>query len=131
MLPTICARHSSLRPGGRSPGTARHSLFLNPGGAALQATQVVKLGPADRAAAGDFQRVNQGRIERENPLDANAAAGGPAHGEVGRGAVAVLAANYHSLKGLNTLSLAFSDAEIDPHRVSGAKVRDFGVAFRF
>ena len=58
-----------------APGPAGDGLFLDARGAALQATQVVELGPADSAPAGDLKGLNQRGVEGEDSLHADAAAG--------------------------------------------------------
>ncbi len=49
------------------------SLFVNARGLSFAAAQIIKLGATHRALFLDFDRVNDWRMERENPLDADSA----------------------------------------------------------
>ena len=106
-------------------------LFLDTGGPPLQSSQVVKLGAAHRALPCDFQRINQWRVEREDSLNANAAACDSPNSEVGCRTGAILTANNNALEGLHALPVPFADAEVNPHRIPRAKSGELGTVFRF
>ena len=121
-------RNVSLLAGSLTTRAARHGFFLDAGCPALQTAQVVELGTAHSAATSYFQGFDQRRVKREYALYANSAASHAAHGKVGRWSGSVLAPYYHALKGLDTLTVAFSDSEVDPDSVAGAKIRNVRIA---
>src|SRR5690606_23024736 len=83
--------------------------------------KVIKLGATNLALAANFDRVEHGRVKRENPLDAFAE-GQLSHGETlvqpGPGA-----RDAKALEGLDALALALLDLHIDAQRVAGREVR--------
>ena len=82
----------------------------------------------DRAVAGDLERLDERGIEREYALDADAG-GDAAHGEVGRGSLAVAEAYDHALEGLDALALALADAEVHADGIACGESRNAGVGF--
>jgi hypothetical protein len=117
---------SSLGLGGAA--TLRRVQLLDAGGASLQTTEVVQLGAADRTIAGDFERLDQWRVNREDTLDADAP-GNPAHRKVGGGTLAIAEANHDALECLDALAFALTDTEIDANGVAGGELRNSGVGF--
>src|SRR5258708_79535 len=83
---------------------------------------VIELGAAHVAFALELDRVDQRGIGLEGALDA-LARGHLAHGERGIDA-AVLLGDHHALVGLDSLALAFNDADVDDHRVARGKLGD-------
>src|SRR5262249_43482691 len=87
---------------------------------AAQAAQIIELGPADLAAADDFDRVDQRRIDREDALDA-LAIGDLADREAFLKAAAV-AADADAFIGLDAFAGAFDHLDIDTNRVARAEI---------
>jgi hypothetical protein len=110
---------------------AAGSTLFNPGGPSVKAPQIVQLGPAHCPASGDFQGINQRRVQGKYSLDTHPAAGDSPYGEVGGGAAAIHTSDYYTLEGLDAFPVSFADAEVDLYGVSWPKVRDLRVAFGF
>ena len=99
----------------RMTGTCADLLF-DLGGLAGAAAQVEQLGPAHLAVTDDLHLLNEGRVDGEHALHADAV-GSAADGE-GLGDAAVLLGDHSALEGLDALALAFLDANGDPNGVT-------------
>ena len=91
-------------------------------GLARAAPQVVELGAADTAIAGDFDLVDPGGVDEERSLDADAVGGDAADREVLVDPTAA-AADHHALEDLNTLAVALDHLRMHANGVSGAELR--------
>ena len=94
-------------------------LFFDLGGLAEAVAEVVELRTADLAAANDVNLLDERAVDREHTLNANTVRGA-ADGEGLRDA-AMLLGNNGALKSLDTLLVAFLDADGDANGVA-----DFG-----
>src|SRR5579863_5478668 len=98
-------------------------------GFALQAAQVVELGAADAAGADDVDVIDDGRVNREDALDAVAEAD-LADGDGFAEAAGVIAGEYGAFKRLEALFIAFLDFDVDANGIAGAKFGDVGALIR-
>src|SRR5947209_9548823 len=89
---------------------------------AAQLAQVVELRPAYVAAGDQLDVVNDRRVHRERPLDADA----EAHLARGEGLThaAALAPDDHTLEDLDALAVALDHPHMHLHRVARAEIRD-------
>ena len=117
----------SVHRGGLPVGSVGGAL-LDASSAALSAPQVVQLGPTHLALAGYFQRFNERRVERKDPLDADTG-GDAAHGEVGRRPLAMGAPDANALECLHAFPRALADAEVDADGVPRPEFGDALVDF--
>src|SRR3546814_11409077 len=95
----------------------------------MAAAQIIKFHPPHDTATDDGNRIDIGRIERENTLNAFTEADLP-HGEAGaKGPVGTGDTNAFII--LNTGTLTFDDAHADAERVARAEIRNglFGLEF--
>src|SRR5690606_39736669 len=97
--------------------------FGDPGGFAAAVAQVIELGAADAAAADDLDRIDVGRIEREDALDA-LAEGNLADGERRAERVAALAGDADAFVVLHARARAFRHLVADADGVARLEVRD-------
>src|SRR5690606_29126270 len=110
--------------GGLGLGVAGQ-VFLDARLAALEATQVVQLAGADRAAALHLDRVDRGAVALEHALHA-VAVRDLAHGERGVQA-GVLLGDDHAFVGLDALAVAFLDLDVDDDGIAGAEHRQLAL----
>src|SRR3989338_1758154 len=85
--------------------------------------EVVKFGTSHASAHDEFDRLDQRRVEGEDPLDADTV-GDFADGE-GRLEPRSMNLDDRSLKGLDPLLVPFLDQGIDPHTVPRLEVGHF------
>jgi hypothetical protein len=112
----------SGRPGRHSPtGISASDAFLNAGRSAHAVSEIVELGSTDFAASHDLDFLNQGRMQREAALDADAVRN-PPHG-IGFVNARTPAFNDYSFKNLNTLALAFPDFHVNFDGVARSEFR--------
>lgn len=105
-----------------SAGRGTVAALLDASGTTKTATQVVETRAPDGALSYNFDALKTRRVQRKGALHADAMADAT-YGE--RGArPTTLPTNNDALKGLNTLSFTFADAQADTHRISGTKVPD-------
>src|SRR5439155_25164893 len=90
--------------------------FGDAGGAAAALAEVVELRTADRTARGDLDLVDARRVDREDPLHADAV-GSLADGER-LAAPAAAAAEHGALEDLDALLVTLDDAHVHAHRVA-------------
>src|SRR5688500_17732356 len=83
--------------------------------------QVVQLRTTNPAAAHDRDRVDGRRVDREDPLDADAAR--HLADREGLADATALARDAHALEGLQSLLVAFAHAHVHAQRVAGCEIR--------
>ena len=105
------------------PGAA--SVFLDPGGPAVESSEVVQSGAANEATAHHLYGVHHRRVVGKGALDAYAV-GDAAHGERGPRPAASLA-DYRSLERLEPLSVSFPYSDGDLNGVSRTELLYLGV----
>src|SRR5262249_52669559 len=104
-------------------------LLVDAGGLALAPAQVIELGPPDGALPLDLDPVDDGRVEREHPLDADSA-GDLANGE-GLARAAAPPGDHDAGEHLDTLLLALAHLDVHADRVAGRKGRYAALERRF
>jgi len=104
--------------------------LANSGGLAAQFAQVVELGAANVSAGYDFNVLKDGRVDREDPLDADAV-GNLADRERLANA-AVLTADDDALENLDSLLIALDDLDMHFDRITDLERGDiFPHLFKF
>src|SRR5215213_7634146 len=128
-LLALVRRRGALGLAAAAPGGVARVEFLDACGLAAQVAQVVELGAADAAAAYHLDLADDGAVNGEDALDADAEAG-LAHGEGLADAVA-LARDADALERLEALlRLRLLDAHVHAHRVARREVRDVRAPLR-
>jgi hypothetical protein len=94
------------------------------GGATGAATQVVELGAANAAEAGDFDLLDARGVDEEGALDADAVGSNAADGEVLVDST-ITATDYDAFEDLDTLAGTFDDLGVDANGIAGPELRDF------
>lgn len=119
-LATLCgvSFFSSLRSSRCSLGL---DFALNARSFTFEATEVVELGATDAALLNHFELGDFRRRFEENTLDAHAV--GVLANREGAAAAAVGLRDHDAFEGLNTLFLAFFDADVDANGVARAVFR--------
>src|SRR5262249_40201580 len=92
-------------------------------------TQVVKLGPANLAAAHDLDRIDRRRIERKHTLDAFAVRDLAPREVLVESATGP--ADAHALISLYARAVAFDHLHIHQHRIAGPEVWDLLAGGKF
>lgn len=96
--------------------------LLDAGGLTAKVTQVIQFCTANLTAADDVDVIDDGRVQREDTLDADAKADlADCHGLA---CSAVFACDANALKSLQTLFIAFLNADVNAKRVARLKRRD-------
>ena len=104
---------------GRCP---RLLAFSQTGGLALQAAQVIQLGPAHLARAHHVDVIDHLRMDREDALHSLAEA--DLANRDGLAQAGIVAGDQRSFESLEALFVAFLDLDVDPQGVAGPELGD-------
>ena len=97
---------------------------------AAQLAQIVKLRTANAATLHHINVVHDGCMERKDPFDTDAKAGFADRDRFSH--TSVLARDTDAFERLKSFfGLRFFDADVDPHGITGLKVRDVSSQQRF
>src|SRR5829696_1559856 len=121
-LEVLRAHRSMVRPGPEADASAGGPLLLDLGGATDAVPQVVELGPAHVAPGQHLDALEDGRVDREGPLDAHAEAHladreGLAH-------AGALALDDDALEHLHPLAAGLHHPDVHLEGVAGGELGD-------